>query len=221
MHRAAPPCPLGASEWRGARCSLVKTGRLQPARLSLPHNVCPVRPGTSQFRPTEPGERKEERPRAWGQMSEFLFPRVLLIMLVRKRKRAQTFAFTLFQISTRSLFPLPVSEKISHLENHGWCRRGPSIWSHLVSSGYMFTPINPVTLDKWLCPLCLSFPTKLDNAWEVFTNGPHTCRCICYYLCKLSSTKTNCLSVWGNNNTYFTELLLGLSWIMRVRCLMC
>lgn len=119
MHRATPHCPLGASEWRGARCSLVKTGRLQPARLSLPHSVCPMRPGTSQFRPTGPGERKEERPRARGQMSEFLFPRVLLIMLVRKRKRAQTFAFTLFQISTRSLFPLPVSEKISHLENHG------------------------------------------------------------------------------------------------------
>ena len=77
----------------------------------------------------------------------------------------------------------------------GWCRRGPSIWTHLVSSGFLFTPTNPVTLDKWLCPLCLGFPTKLGNSWEVFTNGPHTCRCICYYLCKLSYTKTNCLSV--------------------------
>lgn len=54
--------------------------------------TAPMRPGTTQFRPTRPGERKEERQRAQGQMSELPFPRVPLITLVRKQKRVQTFA---------------------------------------------------------------------------------------------------------------------------------
>lgn len=139
MHRAAPHCPLGTSELRGVRCSSVKTGLLQPARLALSHGVCPMRPGTTQFRPAGPGERKEERPRAQGQMSAFLFPRVPLIMLVRKRKRAQTFAFTLFRISTQSLFPLPVSEKVSQLDIHGVVQA----WAlHLDSPSVQWFPVH-------------------------------------------------------------------------------
>lgn len=80
--------PFGAREWTRVRCNLVGTKGLLPACPLVPGCpiTAPMRPGTTQFRPTGPGERKEERQRAQGQMSELRFPRVPLIMLVRKRK---------------------------------------------------------------------------------------------------------------------------------------
>lgn len=52
-------------------------------------------------------------------MSELLFPRVLLIMLVRKQKRVQPFAFILSFPSHPASLPLPVSKPALQLENHG------------------------------------------------------------------------------------------------------
>lgn len=52
------------------------------------------------------GQRKEERPRAPGQMSALWFPRGPLIMLVRKQNKMQTFALICSS-------PLPVPDPTS------------------------------------------------------------------------------------------------------------
>lgn len=113
-----------------AGCLGVEKRQMQLDESKSPSAACPLvpvcptaaptRPGTTQFRPTGPGERKEEWQRAQGQMSEFLFPRVPLIMLVRKRKRVQTFAFTLFCISTQSLFPCLSQKRFPTWKIAGW-----------------------------------------------------------------------------------------------------
>ena len=91
-------------------------------------------------------------------MSAFLFPRVPLIMLVRKRKRAQTFAFTLFRISTQSLFPLPVLEKVSHLDSHGVVQA----WAlHLDSPSSQWFPVHtyqPCDPGQMVLPPAPRFP---------------------------------------------------------------
>lgn len=61
-----------------------KASGLPAHLLAVGAPVAPGRSEATQFRPTGPGERKEERQRAQGQMSEPLFPRVPLIMLGRK-----------------------------------------------------------------------------------------------------------------------------------------
>lgn len=146
--------------------------------------VCPItapmRPGTTQFRPTGPGERKEERQRAQGQMSELPFPRVPLIMLVRNR-REQTLALTFIPPG----FSAPVSQQVPHPGNHGMVQ-GWALHSALTRSSVVSGPHLPAaTLANCLAPLCLSFSSRLVNACQVFRSRPSLHKWLCY-LCVLA-----------------------------------